>query len=71
MKLIHDNRKNKKAWSFNIKTRELRGETEVQPDPNDVNNWITPRGVTLSEPPKEKKGYVNFWNGEKWEAKKA
>jgi hypothetical protein len=66
MKLIHDTRKPKRAWSFNIKTGELRGSVEVQPDPNDVNNWIIPRGVTLSEPPKEKKGYVNIWNGEKW-----
>jgi len=71
MKLIHDNRKNKKAWAFNIKTGEVKCEVEVHPDPNDVNNWIIPRGVTLSEPPKEKKGYVNIWDGKKWKATKA
>lgn len=71
MRMIHDNRKPKKAWSYSIKTGEFRGEVKVSPDPNDVNNWIIPRGVTTTEPPKAKKGYVNIWDGNKWKASKA
>jgi hypothetical protein len=71
-KKIIDNRPAKKAWSFNIKTGELNKEVEVQPDPNDVNNWLVPRGVTMAEPPKAKKNYASIWDivDGKWKALK-
>tara|TARA_R110000851_G_scaffold54623_2_gene128729 strand:+ start:77 stop:304 length:228 start_codon:yes stop_codon:yes gene_type:complete len=71
-KKIIDNRTAKKAWSFNMKTGELKLEVEVQPDPNDVNNWLIPRGVTTTEPPKDKKNYASIWDivEGKWKALK-
>lgn len=65
-----DNRSPIKAWSYHYKTSELVSELKAIPDPNDPDNYLVPAYCTTTEPPKKKKGYIAFWNGEKWEAKK-